>query len=428
MRQLLIVPFVVISSAIAFAASDPALNDERALLERIHDVVSHNYYPEKKAGKEFDQRCAEADRAIASAKTNGQANAIIADTLSWLDPRIRFYPAPLRYHADYSWRWRLHGDLAFVTLIDSDGDALKQGLQLGDRIIALEDIPLDRASAPQLLYAFYRLDPRAALRVKVQSPGNAPRELTLATTMRPPRRKRYEMGLGWQPTLTEHEKKEMWEFADVEKHVHRFGPVLYWRALELHGRGRHVGNALDAIKDASTLIVDLRGMQTNSRDAAIRLLDGIFAEDFEVGVAHENERDRSLHVGGGKASFHGTVLVLTDSITAGYAEVVAHVIGRKLRGVVIGDRTAGTVFESRLFYGITNVLGGVFIPTGEIELADGTILDGHGVIPNVLLNPKPDDLFHRRDIVLTRALAMVKQTVSPEDAYRISTIEPPDDE
>lgn len=411
--------------------------DTRTVLGDMHDAVRDHYYPQSKIGDEFDARCAEVRKALAGATDHNEAYALIADALMSVDSRIRFYPPLRSARADYSWNWRLIGNAAYVTQIDKAGDAAKQGLKLGDLILSLEGQPLDRGNYQQLHYLFNTLAPRPGLRVLVQSPTQEPRWVAIATTLRPQRKIKSSgspssFWTAWE--LSESDQRHREEFFALKQHLHRAGTVAIWRAIELQRDLGSVADGLQEIKSASELVLDLRGIDGRRHETIMRLLDGLFTSSFDAGtVKKDRQLDDKLQVHGGSAAFKGVVLVLVDAQTSAYAEVLARIIQQKQRGVIIGDRTMGRVLDETIVQHTRGTMSSftaarVLVPTGEVIMADGVPLEAKGVIPDLLLLPKPADLEARRDVVLAKALAMLKQKISPEDAYQIVHLPSEDDD
>jgi C-terminal processing protease CtpA/Prc len=433
---------VVLAAANSFGQaathlSTDEVTETRTVLDDMHDAMRDHYYPRGKIGNDFDSRCAETRKALANAADHNEAYALIADALMSVDSRLRFYPPLRSARADYSWKWRLIGNAAYVTQIDQVGDATKQGLKLGDLILSLEDQVPDRNNYQQLQYLFNTLAPRPGLRVLVQSPGQEPRWMAIATTLRPQRKIRSSgspssFWTAWE--LSESDKRHRDEFYDLKPHLHHTGAIAIWRAIELQSDLGSVANGLKEIKPAGALVLDLRGLYVRRHETILRLLDGLFTSSFDAGtIKRDRSLDDKLQVRGGPDAFQGMVLVLVDAQTAAYAEVLARIIQQKQRGVIIGDRTMGRVLEETAVQHTRGTINSftaarVLVPTGEVIMADGVPLDAKGVIPDLLLLPKPADLEARRDIVLAKALAMLKQKSSPEEAYRIVRLPSEDDD
>ncbi len=437
-------------TALAVLAAAPAaagLSRDEALkvqdiMADMHEAVFDNYYPKEKVGKEFKRTCAEAEKRIGGAADNSEAFATIADALASLDPRIMFWPPRRAVRVDYSWQWMMLGDAAYVTEVDRAGDAAKQGLRLGDQVLSIEGVTPDRGNCLRLDYTFNVLAPRPGLRIQVQSPGQPPRWLAIAATIRPQRPTRTRTWLRWASVVKVYSERDR-QYLDAvieQKNRRWIGRALVWHLDRLEGIAgdRAAGlrsvdsDAAAGLKEAvgaGALILDLRGQYLVDVDRVMQVLDGLFVDEFEVGKIKNERWGKSLRVRGRSDAFKGTVLVLTDSHTGGFAELLAHVIQQRQRGVIIGDRTMGRVFEESFVSHARGLItgfiaAGVTIPTGELILADGTPLDGRGVAPDLLLLPQPEDLAARRDVVLAKALRMVKETLSPEDAFKLFWIDP----
>lgn len=432
-RFLLVLLLAAVARADGLSRSDIHL--VQTALGDMHDSIRDEYYPRNKVGREFDLACAAAKDGIAHAANFNEANVAISDALMTLDLRIRFFPPLRSARADYGWDWRLIGDAAYVIHVDREGDASVKGLKVGDRILTIQGAPLNRSTYEQIYHLYYKLAPQPGLLVQVQTGREPPRTLAIATTLRPPRRLR-TTGLSpatveWELTSSEYARQKARE--DVKQHVVRIGRIAIWRMYDLENDIGDIAAGLKLVGDAATLVLDLRQIWGPREETALRLLDGLFASTFEIAKLQHDRFRSSLKVRGGSGAFKGTIFVLTDANTAKYAELVAAVIQRRKRGLVLGDRTAGQLFETTTVAYARGALfafsfAGVRVPSGEITFSDGSSLDGHGLTPNLVLLPQPADLIAGRDPVLARAAAMSEETLSPENAYRLFHRERPDDE
>jgi C-terminal processing protease CtpA/Prc len=419
-RRFLLAGLLVPALALAQPAPDPSiLGTIGTQLGDVRDAINDYYFPKDKVTRAFLDRCAATEKAILKAKSVNEAYGLVADTLASLDPRIRFYPPMRANRVDYSWEWQIIGQAAWVTQVDREGDAAKQGLQRGDRVLSIEGITLSRDNSQQVYYVLGTLAPRPGLRIQVQSPGQEPRWLAIASTVRPQRKVRAD----GRRAYTKEENRRFDEFLEPKNHVRRVGSVAVWKASELLRDTSAVAKGLKLVQGGG-LVLDLRGLYVRDHEPVLRLLDGLFKEGFESGAIDRDGLDYKLRVGGDSQAFGGTVLVLVDSQTAGYAEVLARMIQQRQRGVIVGDRTMGRAFEELRTGFARGTLfsfnvGGVSLPAGEVVMADGVAVDGRGVTPDYQLLPTAADLAGRRDIVMSKALAMLKEALSPEEAYQL---------
>jgi C-terminal processing protease CtpA/Prc len=66
---------------------------------------------------------------------------------------------------------------------------------------------------------------------------------------------------------------------------------------------------------------------------------------------------------------------------------------------------------------------GAFITTENFVMADGTVLERHGVMPDERVQPTARDLREDRDPALARALEIAGFPTTPEKAGRLFPIE-----
>jgi carboxyl-terminal processing protease len=121
-----------------------------------------------------------------------------------------------------------------------------------------------------------------------------------------------------------------------------------------------------------------------------------------------------------KGPYTGKLVVLVDSNSGSASELFARFMQLQQRGVVIGDRSAGAVMQSRsipMELGTDSIVPyGMSLTNADVILADGLSLEHVGVTPHFMLFPSAEDLAARRDPVLAAALKLLGQEVSPQDA------------
>ncbi len=113
-------------------------------------------------------------------------------------------------------------------------------------------------------------------------------------------------------------------------------------------------------------------------------------------------------------------MVLVDSGSASASELFTRMMQLTGRAKVIGDRTSGSVMESRAFDHMIGDNSGIFfassITIADIIMSDGRSLEHVGVVPDEVLLPTAEDLAGGRDLVLSRAASLCGVEIKPETA------------
>ena len=119
--------------------------------------------------------------------------------------------------------------------------------------------------------------------------------------------------------------------------------------------------------------------------------------------------------------------MLIDAGSASAAEMFARIVQLEKRGVVIGDRSSGSVMEARfhkLQVGIKSAIGFAISATeADIIMPDGKSLEHVGVIPDELVLPTAEDMSTNRDPVLAFAAALVGINLDSKKAGELFPVE-----
>src|SRR5580698_4211710 len=146
-RRTTAIPFAVLMLAISFSVTGAARQQqpqkldkfkvEQALriLEMVHNEVKNHYYDPTFHGVNIDAAFARAKDKISGIDSLNEDFIIIAGTLDTLkDSHTYFIPPPRPYYIEDGFRRKMIGDKCFVTAVEPDSDAFKQGLKPGDQL------------------------------------------------------------------------------------------------------------------------------------------------------------------------------------------------------------------------------------------------------------------------------------------------------
>jgi carboxyl-terminal processing protease len=321
------------------------------------------------------------------------------------------------------------GDKCYVVAVKPGSDAEAKGIKPGDLVVSVDGFKPTRKELWKMEYYYYLLSPRPGIRLVVQSPGQAARELDVAAKVR--QEKRIIDLAGKNATFDLNEViRDSEDSAQLRRHrFAKLGGAIVWKMPDFSFAPEQVDSIMsEHVKGNSGLILDLRG---NLGGAVVTLerLAGYFS-DHDVKIADRRGRKEMKPLLGktrGKDIFTGKLIVLVDSKSASCSEVFARLVQLEKRGLVIGDVSMGAVMES-IYYqqemGVnTIVMYGASITDADVIMTDGKSLEHTGVRPDELLIPTPEDMAADRDPVLARAFDVLGVKVESARAGAMFPVE-----
>jgi carboxyl-terminal processing protease len=390
-------------------------DNTRSMLRQIKEDLKKNYFDPNLRGMDLDARFKAAEEQVKGATSRDQLMAIVAQTLLDLNDSHTFFVPPSRAaKVQYGWEMRMIGDTAYVTAVKPKSDAEAKGLKTGDAVLQVDGVRPNRENIWKLYYRYYTLMPARGMRLVVQSPEGAPREVEVLARI-----ERTGKVTDWHQIFIRFLREEGDIYHDRTYEAGK--DLLIWQMPTFSVAESHVDSIMRRAASRKALIIDLRGNGGGYVKALERLTGYFFDKDLKIAdVKSRKETKPSLAKTRGGDVFKGQLVVLIDSDSGSAAEVFARVVQLEKRGVVIGDRSAGAVMQSRYYdhqTGVGSVLYfGASVTVADLVMADGKSLENVGVIPDEIKLPSGADLAAKRDPVLAYAASLADVTMDAEKA------------
>jgi carboxyl-terminal processing protease len=398
------------------------------MLRNIKDEIKKKYYDPNFHGVNLDETFKAADEKINHATSNGQVFGIIAQAVRSLNDSHTFFDPPRRaMHISYDWQIQMIGDHCYITAVKPGTDAEAKGLKAGDILHVVDGYKITRENFELLNYMYNLLQPRPTLSLVVQGPGEQPRRVDFNASTRQGKK---------ALDLTTDSGGDYWDLVREDQeydHIyeHRFkgfGDDLYiWKMPEFNMPVLQVNEYMENARKYKTLILDLRGNPGGYVDTLLRVIGDLFDHDVKVGDRKQRKDTKPLVAKTrGHDVFAGQLIVLVDNGSASAAELMARVAQIEKRGIIIGDRSAGAVMESRHYpfeIGEGNVTYyGASITDADIIMTDGASLEHVGVTPDKVMLPSGSDLHDHLDPVLSYAASLAGVKLDPKEAGELFPI------
>lgn len=395
------------------------------ILKGTSDEVRKHYYDPTFHGLDWDAKVEEARQKINNAKSFSMAMSHIAAMLGALDDTHTFFIPPQHaYRHDFGWQYQMIGQRCFVTRVRPKSDAEVKGLKPGDEVLTINGFTPDRDDIWTMHYVFSALRPQPALQVTLRDSAGNQRQLEVAAKIREVRHLTELTGVS--------DASDIWDLIrqeETNEHLKRARTVEFGDELmilkfpEFSFTPIEVGDMVGKARKHKALIVDLRGNSGGYTDTLERLVGGMFDKDVKLGERVGRKERKPVIAKTSHNPFTGKLIVLVDSESASAAELFARVMQIEKRGIVLGDRTSGSVMEAKRYdekWGSdTVVFYGVSVTDADIVMTDGKSLEHAGVTPDELLLPSPNALANDSDPVLARAAESVGVKISSEEAGKL---------
>jgi carboxyl-terminal processing protease len=314
---------------------------------------------------------------------------------------------------------RLVGDAMVVTSVEPQSSAQAAGVKPGWKVLAFAGTPLGPLIAElpaeartrqvegwRIAQERLRGAPGSNVRVTFEDEGGRSRDVALA--------RQTESGqpvtVGHLPTMYVRVESERRQLAGGgTAGIIRFN--VWMAAVD-----REFQKAMDSLRDADGIVIDLRG-NPGGLAAMLMGISGHFLDERKVlGTMKTRETElrfvanpRRVSAAGDRVQpFAGPVAILVDAMTGSASECFAGGMQGIKRARVFGQVTMGQALPA-LFDKLPN--GDVLIHAyGDFVAADGTRLEGRGVVPDEIVPLTREELASGRDLTLEAALRWVSES------------------
>lgn len=394
---------------------------ESMLRDADADVQKH-YYDSKFHGIDWRARVQEARKNLETARSMDDAVSEIAALLDSLHDSHTFLLLPPRTHVhDFGFQMEMIGDRCYVVRVRAGGDAEKKGLKQGDEIRAVNGYPVSRKDFRRLVYIVNVLRPQPELRLTLMDARGGQRELEVMARFQLSTVNRYFLHQGINVRVRDAEEERRILRA---RYFEKGDDLLVVKIPEFSFSASEVDTMVGKMRAHRGVVLDLRGNPGGYVDTLDRLLGGLFQNDLKILDRVGRDATKSVSVTGRHHdAFTGRFAVLIDSESASASEVLARVVQLERRGFIVGDRSSGSVMESRL-YPHEVALDSKFsyaisLTDADLVMTDGKSLEHVGVEPDTMILPTDQDLANNRDPALAKAAGLVGARLSPEEAGTI---------
>jgi len=322
------------------------------------------------------------------------------------------------------------GDRCFVVRVRPGSDAEAKGVKPGDEVLGMEGYAPNRETFWKFQYRYNLLRPQPGLRLFLRDLQGQQRQVDVMAKFKQEAKVRDATGEHIWDFIREAENEEhltraRWASAGDDVSVLKF-PLFMFDQSEME-------SMMSKARKRPALIIDLRGNPGGAVETLKFLVGAMFEDDVKVADRSGRKESKPEVAKSWKQSgFTGKLVVLVDSESASASELFARIVQLQKRGVVLGDRSSGSVMEAKRYsyqMGADTVLFyGAEITEYDLIMSDGKSLEHTGVTPDELALPTAADLAYGRDPVLARAAALLDTKLSPEDAGKMFPFEWPKEE
>ncbi|HEY0461418.1 MAG TPA: S41 family peptidase, partial [Pyrinomonadaceae bacterium] len=165
--------------------------------------------------------------------------------------------------------------------------------------------------------------------------------------------------------------------------------------------------AIESMKDAPGIIVDLRGNGGGDDDVALAMANMFFERETQLMITRTRKGDDFYYKAkAAKNAYRGKIVILLDELSGSASEQFAAGMQETGRAFVIGKTSEGEDLDADAIELPNGNL--LLYPYGQPRTPKGVVIEGRGVIPNKEVNLTRAELLAGKDAQLEAAIAYIK--------------------
>jgi carboxyl-terminal processing protease len=159
------------------------------------------------------------------------------------------------------------------------------------------------------------------------------------------------------------------------------------------------------MRDTTALIIDIRGNHGGFFDVRKAVAETLVKDRILFWRYQGRDKIREAYLEPAYSVYEGPVIVMVDHLSVSSAEEFSGGLKAIKRATIVGERTPGAVVTAN-FKKLPN--GATFMyPNAWTITADATVLEGHGVIPDIKIILDRNELLQGNDSQLEAAINFI---------------------
>jgi C-terminal peptidase prc len=164
--------------------------------------------------------------------------------------------------------------------------------------------------------------------------------------------------------------------------------------------------AIDSMQDINGLIIDIRGNPGGMHEVGEAIASKLVNERILFSVFKTRDEVEEVYIEPAGKIFNGPVVILIDVMNGSASERFSACIQSIGRAVVVGEWSPGSVGPSDIKK-LPNGASFMFLIAQSLT-PDGTVLEGYGVKPDIMVSLDRDELLSGIDAQLERAILYIR--------------------